>query len=57
MSKPYNYPCAVATAIEPNDLDELVYISVRKSNAEIIPRHVSDVIFLQSEETPAQLRW
>ena len=54
MSKPYNYPCAVVTAIEANDLDEVVHVSVRKSNGEIVRRHVSDIIFLQSGDNPTQ---
>ena len=32
----------------------IIHVSVRKSNGEIVRRHVSDIIFLQSGDTPAQ---
>ena len=46
MSKPYQYPMAVVSEVEENDLDEVVAATVRKSNGEFIRRHVTDLVHL-----------
>lgn len=48
--KPYYYPLAIVINVEKNEIDEVVAASVRKSNGEIIRRHVSDLIFLLGSE-------
>ena len=52
FSKPYDFPCGIITDIEENDLGEIVHASLRKSNGEIIRRHVTDLIFLQHNIDP-----
>ena len=52
LSKPYMYPMGIITNIEINDLDEVVTASLRKSNGEIIRRHASDLVLLESAPPP-----
>lgn len=40
------------TGVEHNDLDEVVSVTVRKGNGEIIRRHSSDVILLETGFVP-----
>jgi hypothetical protein len=51
FTKPYMYPMGIVTAVESNNLDEVVSVSMRKSNGEIIRRHVSDVILLEAGQS------
>lgn len=44
--KPYNFHLGIITAIEKNDIGEVVAASLRKSNGEVIRRHSSDLILL-----------
>ena len=46
FTKPYFYPSGIVVETESNDLDEVVTVSIRKGNKEIVRRHVSDVILL-----------
>ena len=46
FTKPYFYPVGVVTVTETNSLDEVVTVSIRKGNREVIRRHVTDLIFL-----------
>ena len=48
LIKPFSYPRAIITSIERNNLGEINALSLRKANKEIIRRHPSDVILLQS---------
>lgn len=45
--KPYAYPTGIVTDFECNDLQETTAVSIRKSNGEIIRRHVGDIILLE----------
>ena len=46
--KPYMYPMGIITNVETNDLNEVITASLRKSNGEVIRRHVSDLILLEA---------
>ena len=48
LLKPFSYPRALITSIERNNLGEINALSLRKANKEVIRRHPSDVILLQS---------
>ena len=48
FTKPFSYPIGLVTDIERNSLNEIVAVSLRKTNGEIIRRHISDVILLES---------
>ena len=50
LVKPYNYPLGLISSVERNDLGDVVAVKVRKSNGEIIRRHVSDIILLERSE-------
>jgi len=47
FSKPYFYPIGIVTNIRENDLGEVVEVSIKKSNGEIIQRHVTNLILLK----------
>ena len=47
FTKPYFYPIGLVEQIEPNDIDEVVSVSIRKGNRETVRRHVSDLILLE----------
>jgi hypothetical protein len=47
FSKPYFYPLGLVTKVELNDLEEVVAITLRKSNGEEIRRHITDIILLE----------
>ena len=51
FTKPYDFPYGLVTETEENDIGEIVHVSIRKANGEVIRRHVTDVIFLQSNPT------
>ena len=50
FGKPYQYPMAVVSETEENDLGEVVSATVRKNNGEFVRRHVSDLIYLFSSD-------
>ena len=45
--KPFSYPLGIVTNLEINSLNEVVAVNVRKSNGEVIRRHVGDIILLE----------
>jgi hypothetical protein len=49
--KPYFYPTGIIVNIEQNDLEEVTTVSLKKSNGEIIRRHVTDIILLEKSVT------
>ncbi len=52
MCKPYNYPLGIIVECERNSLNEINTVTLKKSNKEIIRRHVNDLILiLQSPES------
>jgi len=50
FSKPYFYPTALVIGVETNDLKEVSAVTLKKSNGQVIRRHVEDLIFLESTE-------
>lgn len=48
FQKPYFFPVGVITEVRENDLGEVVEVSVKKGNGEIIKRHVNTLILLKS---------
>ena len=48
LLKPFSYPKALVHSIEFNNLGEINALSLRKANKEIVRRHPSDVILLQT---------
>ena len=52
FTKPYFYPTGLVTNVESNDLNEVVAVSIRKSNGEIIRRHVSELVLLHRQDSP-----
>jgi hypothetical protein len=54
FTKPYQFPLGIVTKVESNDLDEIVTVSIRKSNREIIRRHVNDVILILPNALPLE---
>ena len=50
FGKPFDYPLAIVIDVEVNDLDEVNVVTLRKSNHEIVRRHVSNVIFLTNSD-------
>ena len=48
--KPYNYPVGLVVEVEVNDINECVSAKIRKSNGEVVCRHVTDLILLESGE-------
>ena len=51
LSKPYDFPCGRITQVEKNYLGEIIHASLRKSNEEIVRRHVTDLIFFNGSDT------
>jgi len=51
MTKPYFYQTGIVTNVETNSLDDVVAVSLRKSNREVIRRHNSDIILLLKAES------
>lgn len=51
LSKPHAYPLGIVISTEFNDLGEVVSAQIRKSNGEIVRRHTSDIILLESCDT------
>jgi len=45
--KPFYCPMGIVTEVECNDLCEVVSVTIRKSNKEIVRRHVTDVVLLE----------
>ena len=52
LLKPFFFPRAIVVKSEYNNVGELNALSLRKSNGEVIRRHPSDVILLQSSNSP-----
>ena len=48
MIKPYFHPLGVVLKVTRNGLGECVSVTLRKANREIITRHVSDLVLLES---------
>ena len=52
LTKPTNYPMAIVTKVQGNDIHEVTTVTVRKGcNREVVTRHVSSVIPLFSTDT------
>ena len=53
LLKPFNYPFGLVQSVELNDVGDPVSVKVRKSNGEVIRRHISDIILLEkSKDVP-----
>ena len=48
FTKPYLCPVAIVDDVEVNSIGEVTSVSLRKGNGEIVRRHVSDIVFLES---------
>ena len=55
FSKPFDYPLGIVVKVESNDLNEVTSAHIRKTNGEIIRRHVDNLIFLTESSSNIDL--
>ena len=56
FQKQCNCPTGVIVDVETNDSDEVVNVSIRKANKEVVRRHMSDIVLLEKGATSAKKR-
>lgn len=61
FTKPFDFPLGIVVEIETNDIDEVTAAKIKKSNKEIVRRHVTDLILIdegsveQSADVPTSV--